>query len=96
MLFRSALSGEYENFANKLNGESCREAKTDGSRGKMCIRDRVGCYVPGCNPSEDELCNFSHGSGGCNIGLSGDSADDQRQEKGYDYRDAAPPVRNVK
>lgn len=29
----AALSGEYENFANKLNGESCREAKTDGSRG---------------------------------------------------------------
>ena len=28
----AALSGEYENFANKLNGESCREAKTDGSR----------------------------------------------------------------
>ena len=28
----AALSGEYENFANKLNGESCQEAKTDGSR----------------------------------------------------------------
>ncbi len=29
----AALSGEYENFANKLNGESCRGGKTDGSRG---------------------------------------------------------------
>lgn len=29
----AALSGEYENFANKLNGESCRKTKTDGSKG---------------------------------------------------------------
>ena len=28
----AALSGEYENFANKLNGEDRREKKADGSR----------------------------------------------------------------
>lgn len=28
----AALSGEYENFANKLNGENRREKKADGSR----------------------------------------------------------------
>lgn len=30
----AALSEEYENFANRLNGEGCREKKTDGSGGR--------------------------------------------------------------
>lgn len=29
----ASLSGEYEHFANKLNGGACRENKTNGSRG---------------------------------------------------------------
>lgn len=39
----AALSGEYENFANKLNGESCREAKTDGQGGRRKASTEPAC-----------------------------------------------------
>ena len=47
----AALSGEYENFANKLNGEDRREKKADGSRATTeSFNPACSCVPPSPQP----------------------------------------------
>ena len=77
----------------EVHEQVCR--RTGGSGGDVG-RHQVGRHVSRRDSAEDELRDFPHGSGGRDVGLPGDPADDQRQEEGDDYCNAAHPVRNVK
>lgn len=67
-----------------------------GGSGSNIGRHKVSRNVAGRNSSEDQLSDFSHGSGGCDVGFPCNPAYDKRQKEGDENGETAHPVGNVK